>query len=36
MKTIDTDNSDDREKQVIKKAILDFYHEGHVQSNPEL
>jgi len=24
------------EKSVIKKAILDFYHEGHVKSDPEL
>jgi len=24
------------EKSVIKKAIMDFYHEGHVRSDPEL
>jgi hypothetical protein len=24
------------EKKAIKKAIMDFYHEGHVRSDPEL
>ncbi len=24
------------EKEVIKKAIMDFYHEGHAKNNPEL
>ena len=24
------------DKENIKKAIMDFYHEGHVQSTPEL
>ena len=24
------------EEVIIKKAIMDFYHEGHVQCNPEL
>ncbi len=24
------------EKSAIKKAILDYYHEGHVKSDPEL
>ena len=26
----------DAEKQAIRKAILDYYHEGHVKSDPEL
>jgi len=26
----------EEEKAVIKKAIIDYYHEGHVKSDPEL
>ncbi|MFX1327834.1 MAG: nuclear transport factor 2 family protein [Promethearchaeota archaeon] len=26
----------EREKNSIKKAIMDYYHEGHVKSDPEL
>ena len=26
----------EREKDSIKKAIMDYYHEGHVKSDPEL
>ena len=28
--------SPEAEKQAIQKAILDYYHEGHVKSDPEL
>ncbi|MFX0144081.1 MAG: nuclear transport factor 2 family protein [Candidatus Hodarchaeota archaeon] len=29
-------NDNELEKEVIKNAILDYYHEGHVKSDPEL
>jgi len=28
--------SEESELEVIKKAIMDYYHEGHVRSDPEL
>ena len=28
--------TEETEKNAIKKAIMDYYHEGHVQSDPEL
>jgi len=28
--------NEEAEKNAIKKAIMDYYHEGHVQSDPEL
>lgn len=29
-------NNNRDEKEVIKKTILEYYHEGHVKSDPEL
>jgi len=29
-------NNEEIEKNDIKRAIMDYYHEGHVKSNPEL
>jgi hypothetical protein len=31
-----TMNNSKNEKEVIKKAIMDYYHAGHVKSDPEL
>ncbi|UCC18422.1 MAG: nuclear transport factor 2 family protein [Promethearchaeota archaeon] len=28
--------NEENEKKSIRKAIMDYYHEGHVKSNPEL
>ncbi len=30
------ENIEETEKNSIKKAIMDYYHEGHVRSDPEL
>ncbi len=30
------ENNEEIEKNSIKKAIMDYYHEGHVRSDPEL
>ena len=30
------EKANENEKLAIKKAIIDFYHEGHVKSDPEL
>ncbi|MFX0072927.1 MAG: nuclear transport factor 2 family protein [Candidatus Hermodarchaeota archaeon] len=30
------EGSEESEIEAIKKAIMDFYHEGHVRSDPEL
>jgi hypothetical protein len=36
MSTYQSDQEKETEKRVIKKAIMDYYHEGHVKSDPEL
>ena len=33
---MNTMDHDEVEKQAIRKAILDYYHEGHVKSDPQL
>ncbi len=36
MSTNQFENDKEIEKSIIKKSILDYYHEGHVRSDPEL
>ena len=36
MSSNQTEKEKEIEKKVIEKAIMDYYHEGHVKSDPEL
>ena len=36
MSNYQSEDKEETEKKSIKKAIMDYYHEGHVKSNPEL
>ncbi|MEE9376848.1 MAG: nuclear transport factor 2 family protein [Candidatus Lokiarchaeia archaeon] len=36
MSSNQTETEKESEKKVIEKAVMDYYHEGHVKSDPEL